>query len=60
MYHVKPRRDPRSTTRRVLDLVDQGVLKPETVMAACLNYLSESEVADMARREGFFDHEEDA
>lgn len=59
MYHSRPRRDPRSNTRRVLDLVEQGVLSHETVMAACLNYLSESEVADLARREGFFDHEEE-
>lgn len=58
MYHFKPSRDARATTRRVQDLVDQGILSAETVMAACLSHMSEHDVADMAEREGFFDFED--
>ena len=58
MYHFKLRRDTRAATGRIQDLVDQGILSAETVMAACLSYMGESEVADMAEREGFFDFED--
>ena len=58
MYHFKPLRDTRVASGRVQDLVDQGILSAEIVMAACLSYMSESEVADMAEQEGFFDFED--
>ena len=58
MYHFKPLRDTQVASGRVQDLVDQGVISAETVMAACLSHMSESEVADRAEREGFFDLED--
>ena len=52
-------RQAREKTCEVLDLVDQGVLTAQQVMEACLSYMSESEVADMARINGFTMSEED-
>ena len=38
----------REATNRILELIDEGVLRAETVVMACLKYMSEDEVADMA------------
>ena len=52
----------REATNKILELIDEGVLRPETVVMAALKYMSEDEVADMARINEFdifFDAEED-
>lgn len=52
----------REATNRILELIDEGVLRPETVVLAALKYMSEDEVADMAHINEFdifFDEEED-
>ena len=38
----------RNATNRILELIEEGVLRPETVVMAALKYMSEDEVADMA------------
>ena len=48
--------DPRKITNKIYDFVDQGILKAEDVMTACLKYMSEDDVANMARSNEFFDN----
>jgi hypothetical protein len=55
--------DVRQATDRILEMVDEGVLDKDTVIMACLKYMSEDDVADMAHSNEFFmttnDEEED-
>ena len=38
----------RKATNKLLELVEEGLLDRDTVIMACLKYMSEDEVADMA------------
>ena len=49
----------RKVTNQILEMLEEGVLQPDTVIMACLTYMSEDEVADMAHVNGFLDDEED-
>lgn len=51
--------DIRCATDEILDLVNDGILNINKVLLACLLYMSDDEVADMARLNGFFDEDED-
>jgi hypothetical protein len=51
--------DVREITNRLLDLADDGVLSWETIATACLLYMSEDHVADMASDNYFIDDEND-
>ena len=44
----------REATNRILELVEEGMLDRDTVIMACLKYMSEDEVADMAHSNEFF------
>lgn len=44
----------RQATERVLELVENGLLDRDTVIMACLKYMSEDDVADMAHLNEFF------
>ena len=46
--------DVRQATNRVLEMVEEGVLDRDTVIMACLKYMSEDDVADMAHSNEFF------
>jgi len=48
----------RHTTERILLMVEEGILDKDTVIMACLKYMSEDEVADMANINEFLDNEE--
>jgi len=48
----------RHTTERILLMVEEGILDKDTVIMACLKYMSEDEVADMARCNELLDNEE--
>ena len=39
----------REYTMKLLDMVDEGILDPKTVMEACLCYMAEHQVEDMMR-----------
>lgn len=39
----------RKITNRLFELLDEGVLDPQFLIACCLNYMSESDIEDMAR-----------
>ncbi len=50
----------REATNRILELVEEGLLDRDTVILACLKYMSEDDVADMAHANEFFlDEDED-
>lgn len=51
--------DVREITNRLYDLVDDGVLDWETIGRACLSYMSEDHVADMAQYNYLIDDEND-
>ena len=46
-------RQSRPVTTEVLDLAEQGVLSWETIARDALNWMSEPEVADFARVNGY-------
>ena len=54
MYRTPNRNNTRQATERVLELVEDGLLDKDTVIMACLKYMSEDDVADMARINEFF------
>ena len=50
----------REITNKILEAVEEGRLNKDTVITACLKYMSENEVADMAHANEFFlDDDED-
>ena len=57
MYQT--RQVTRQATERILELVEDGLLDRDTVIMACLKYMSEDDVADMARINEFFYDDED-
>ena len=44
----------REATNKILEMVEGGVLDKDNVILACLKYMSEDEVADMAHINEFF------
>lgn len=42
-------RNVRAATNRILEMIEEGILDRDYVINACLSYMSESDVADMAR-----------
>ena len=44
----------REATNRILEMIEEGVLDKDTVILACLKYMSEDDVADMAHCNDFF------
>jgi hypothetical protein len=57
MYQT--RQATRQATERVLELVEDGLLDRDTVIMACLKYMSENDVADMVRANEFFYADDD-
>ena len=51
--------DVRKATNKILDMVDEGILDKDMVIMACLKYMSEDDVADMAHCNEFFLNEEE-
>lgn len=49
----------RKATKRILEMVDEGILDRDTVIMACLKYMSEDDVAEMAHANEFWDEEDD-
>lgn len=41
-------KNTRKVTNQLLQLVEDGILAPQAVLEACLSYMSEADVADMA------------
>lgn len=49
----------REVTNQIYDMIEEGILDKDSVIIACLKYMSEDEVADMAHCNGFLDNVED-
>jgi len=49
----------RKYTNMVLEMVDEGILDKDVVIMACLKYMSEAEVRDMAEANGFVPEDEE-
>jgi len=50
----------RKITNKLLEMVEEGVLDPQALAEACLQYMSEHDVADMAHvNELIFEEEEE-
>ena len=49
----------REATEKLIDFAEEGVLSWETIARAALQYMSEDEVADMARCNDFIEDEEE-
>lgn len=49
----------RKFTNQILQMLEDGILDKDTVILACLNYMSESQVQDMAECNEFISAEED-
>jgi len=49
----------RKVTNKILEAVEEGLLDRDTVIMACLKYMSEDDVADMAHANEFFTHEDE-
>ena len=50
---------PRKVTTQLLEMIEDGILDPQTVLEACLSYMSEADVADMAHSNEFLGEEEE-
>jgi len=49
----------RKVTNQLLELIEEGTFDAQTVLEACLQYMSEDDVADMAHSNEFLEEEED-
>ena len=49
----------REVTNELVELVDEGLLDAYVVLRACLAYMSEDEVADMASCNELYDDEDE-
>ncbi len=45
----------RKNTRLLLEMIQEGLLDRDDVIRACVNYMSEDDVTDMAESNGYFE-----
>lgn len=50
-------RQPREATNKLLEMVEEGLLDKDTVIMACVKYMSEDDVADMMHANEFIEEE---
>lgn len=51
---------PREYTEKILEAVEEGMLDKDNVIMACLKYMSEDDVKDMAHCNEFFNEEDES
>lgn len=49
----------REATNKLLEMIKEGLLDRDTVILACVNYMSEDEVADMCHANEFIEEDND-
>lgn len=49
----------RKVTNQLLQLVEDGILDTQAVLEACLSYMSEADVADMAHCNELLDYKDE-
>jgi hypothetical protein len=52
--HTEGQNVTREVTNKLLELAEEGVYNKDTILLACLQYMSEDDVADMARANEFW------
>ena len=52
-------RDPRQYTVKLMGAVDSGAITQDTVIKACMSYMSEADVQEMIQMNDLFDVEEE-
>ena len=50
-------RDVRKTTNRLLEMAEDGIIKPWDVVEMCLNWMSEDDVKEMCEANDIFTEE---
>lgn len=48
-------RPSRETTNKILEMIDESILNPREVVLMCLKWMSEDEVAEMAKAYELFE-----
>lgn len=51
--------ETRKTTNKVLEMIDAGLLSPTSVVEMCLKWMSEDDVAEMAKANEIFEEDEE-
>ena len=54
MWNIKDMNNHRSATAALLDMVDQGLVDPHSLINDFLAWMSEHEVSEFARDNGYF------
>ena len=49
----------RKFTNKLCDMIDDGLISQETVIMACLKYMSEDDVKDMMEHNEFIENDEE-
>ena len=49
----------RKFTMKLIEAMDEGLINPKRLAESLMGYMSEQEVENFARAEGYFDHEEE-
>jgi len=49
----------RKFTNKLWDMIDNGLISQDTVITACLKYMSEDDVKDMMEHNEFIDSEDE-
>jgi len=49
----------RKVTNKLLEMMDDGIIDPQALAQACLQYMSEDDVADMASSNEFLVEEDE-
>jgi hypothetical protein len=51
--------ETRKATNKILEMIDEGLLSPTSVVEMCLKWMSEDDVAAMAEANELFEEDED-
>jgi hypothetical protein len=58
-YQSHPYKPTRLMTNKILEAVEAGIIDKDMLIMACLKYMSESDVADMAHANELFGFEDE-
>lgn len=51
---------PREATCKLREMIDDGLVDKDDVLTACLEYMSEQDVADMMQVNGYIEHDDES
>jgi hypothetical protein len=59
MRRKKIMSETRKATNKILEMIDEGLLSPTSVVTMCLKWMSEDDVAEMAEANELFEEAEE-